>query len=579
MIKRNKLSILALSVATILIFTACSQDAYTGFFNLMGGNVYSDNLGIALPGESADGAIQEVFKATEATLDNVNLSISDSEVSELESGGEVNKQVTLSNDAQLPVAPSAPLEGVVKKDSDIDSSYVNNILSATDKKIVVIYKENGETQIPKFEDKTDSEKEALTSSLTTSNEKAKEALKESLNELSTDKLTLLAAHNTSLIIESGMSSINSNLVDSSSDSTLVLEVKAQLRDLTNKLIPKLPDNPTKGDILQLQLSYNLINSLNNAFVEMKTKTGETDLNNVDFQTAAMDLDVVEKLEGVIKDANAAIAVANLTNQNGELIESLDIGSIINQLTATSSSKGISLTDSEKAKINSRIKELSPTIAMFMKSYIGIKKEGEVYVYDSSLREENKKSNLEVYKMFLSYFSINSMASSENTALKTSLASYSNFVGIDGLETYFLSFLSKNLDSSLESLLTYYNSNRIGSAPEYASVESFINGYLANHTQSLDSIFNNTDIDVMKLYYIDSDSTKVDPILESISGGINDFESYDLIKNMISQDALNQFVDNCKIILNNTPGADSNEILKQISNALNDFKESIANYYI
>lgn len=579
MIKKNKLSILALSVASILIFTACSQDAYTGFFNFMDGNVYSENLGISLPGESAEGAIQEVFKATEPTLENIDLTINDSEVTQLESGGEVNKQVTLSDNAQLPVAPSAQLEGVVKKESDIDSSYVDNILSATNKKIVVIYKDNGETQIPKLENKTDSEKEELTTSLTTSNESAKEALKESLNELPTDKLTILAAHNTSLIIESGMSSIKSNLVDSTSDSTFVLEVKAQLRDLTDKLIPKLPEEPTKGDILQLQLSYNLINSLNEAFVEMKTKTGETDLNNVDFQTAALDLDVVEKLDSVIKDANAAIAVANLTNQNGELIDSLDIGSIINQLTATSSSKGISLTDSEKAEINSRIKDLSPTIAMFMKSYIGIKKEGEVYVYDSSLREENKKSNLEVYKMFLSYFSINSMASSDNTALKTSLASYSNFVGIDGLETYFLSFLSKNLDSSLESLFNYYTSNKASSAPVYASVESFINGYLANHTQALDSIFNSTDIDVMKLYYIDSDSTKVDPILESISGGINDFESYDLIKSMISQDDLNKFIDNCKIILNNTPGADSNEILKGISNALNDFKETIANYYI
>lgn len=579
MIKKNKLSILALSVASILIFTACSQDAYTGFFNFMDGNVYSENLGISLPGESAEGAIQEVFKATEPTLENIDLAINDSEVTQLESGGEVNKQVTLSDNAQLPVAPSAQLEGVVKKESDIDSSYVDNILSATNKKIVVIYKDNGETQIPKLENKTDSEKEELTTSLTTSNESAKEALKESLNELPTDKLTILAAHNTSLIIESGMSSIKSNLVDSISDSTFVLEVKAQLRDLTDKLIPKLPEEPTKGDILQLQLSYNLINSLNEAFVEMKTKTGETDLNNVDFQTAALDLDVVEKLDSVIKDANAAIAVANLTNQNGELIDSLDIGSIINQLTATSSSKGISLTDSEKAEINSRIKDLSPTIAMFMKSYIGIKKEGEVYVYDSSLREENKKSNLEVYKMFLSYFSINSMASSDNTALKTSLASYSNFVGIDGLETYFLSFLSKNLDSSLESLFNYYTSNKASSAPVYASVEAFINGYLANHTQALDSIFNNTDINVMKLYYVDSDPTKVDPILESISGGIDDFESYDLIKSMISQDDLNKFIDNCKIILNNTPGADSNEILKGISNALNDFKETIANYYI
>lgn len=579
MIKKNKLSILALSVASILIFTACSQDAYTGFFNFMDGNVYSENLGISLPGESAEGAIQEVFKATEPTLENVDLTINDSEVTQLESGGEVNKQVTLSDNAQLPVAPSAQLEGVVKKESDIDSSYVDNILSATNKKIVVIYKDNGETQIPKLENKTDSEKEELTTSLTTSNESAKEALKESLNELPTDKLTILAAHNTSLIIESGMSSIKSNLVDSTSDSTFVLEVKAQLRDLTDKLIPKLPEEPTKGDILQLQLSYNLINSLNEAFVEMKTKTGETDLNNVDFQTAALDLEVVEKLDSVIKDANAAIAVANLTNQNGDLIDSLDIGSIINQLTATSSSKGISLTDSEKAEINSRIKDLSPTIAMFMKSYIGIKKEGEVYVYDSSLREENKKSNLEVYKMFLSYFSINSMASSDNTALKTSLASYSNFVGIDGLETYFLSFLSKNLDSSLESLFNYYTSNKADSDPVYASVEAFINGYLANHTQALDSIFNSTDIDVMKLYNVDSDPTKVDPILESISGGIDDFESYDLIKSMISQDDLNKFIDNCKIILNNTPGADSNEILKQISNALNDFKETIANYYI
>lgn len=579
MIKKNKLSILALSVASILIFTACSQDAYTGFFNFMDGNVYSENLGISLPGESAEGAIQEVFKATEPTLENVDLTINDSEVTQLESGGEVNKQVTLSDNAQLPVAPSAQLEGVVKKESDIDSSYVDNILSATNKKIVVIYKDNGETQIPKLEKKTDSEKEELTTSLTTSNESAKEALKESLNELPTDKLTILAAHNTSLIIESGMSSIKSNLVDSTSDSTFVLEVKAQLRDLTDKLIPKLPEEPTKGDILQLQLSYNLINSLNEAFVEMKTKTGETDLNNVDFQTAALDLEVVEKLDSVIKDANAAIAVANLTNQNGDLIDSLDIGSIINQLTATSSSKGISLTDSEKAEINSRIKDLSPTIAMFMKSYIGIKKEGEVYVYDSSLREENKKSNLEVYKMFLSYFSINSMASSDNTALKTSLASYSNFVGIDGLETYFLSFLSKNLDSSLESLFNYYTSNKADSDSVYASVEAFINGYLANHTQALDSIFNSTDIDVMKLYNVDSDPTKVDPILESISGGIDDFESYDLIKSMISQDDLNKFIDNCKIILNNTPGADSNEILKQISNALNDFKETIANYYI
>ncbi|MBK5200602.1 MAG: hypothetical protein JJE21_03615, partial [Spirochaetaceae bacterium] len=54
MIKKNKLSLLALSIASILLFTACSQDAYSGFFNFMSVNVYSDTLGLTLPGESAD---------------------------------------------------------------------------------------------------------------------------------------------------------------------------------------------------------------------------------------------------------------------------------------------------------------------------------------------------------------------------------------------------------------------------------------------------------------------------------------------------------------------------------------------
>ncbi len=64
MIKRNKLGLLVLAITTALILSGCSQDAYSGFFGAMSGNVYSDTLGLELPGESSSGAEEATENAT-----------------------------------------------------------------------------------------------------------------------------------------------------------------------------------------------------------------------------------------------------------------------------------------------------------------------------------------------------------------------------------------------------------------------------------------------------------------------------------------------------------------------------------
>ncbi|MFA6865462.1 MAG: hypothetical protein WCS04_06670, partial [Sphaerochaetaceae bacterium] len=71
MIKKNKIGLLVLALATTLILSGCSQDAYSGFFSFMSGNTYSDGLGITLPGESADDAVEASDNATDPTEETI----------------------------------------------------------------------------------------------------------------------------------------------------------------------------------------------------------------------------------------------------------------------------------------------------------------------------------------------------------------------------------------------------------------------------------------------------------------------------------------------------------------------------
>jgi hypothetical protein len=576
MIKKNKLSLLALAIASTLFFTACSQDAYSGFFDLMSGNVYSDNLGVSLPGESADEAIEAVDAATNPSSKTVTLTtLSPSEEDSIANGGEVDTTFdpdeTFDDGDEQAVSSTTTLNAVVKSSSSLDSAFVNDKLG-TDK-LVILSDANGDKSVPKLSKKTKEEKDALTASLTTSNEKAKAALQKSLDEEETDPSTLLAAHNSSLIVANSLSAIKDELTDASGDSEEVLEIKKQLRDLTDKLTPTLPASPTKGDILDVQLALNVVNSLNDAFVAMLD--GGSDLSSVDFKNAASDSDVVEKLISVLDDANAAISVANLNNENGDLIETIDIGSLIDSLSSKAISKGLSLTDEEQADINEQLESFAPTLKLLLESYVGIKSVNGSYVYDSTLNDANVTSNETISTMFTTFFTVDDMSESSSD-LEAKLSNYDTFVGLDGIQLYFLTFFAENIDAGLDGLKDAYYDNG-GTTVGDGSVEDLFNEYLSKHTNAFDSIFNGSSVDVMSFYYMDDSDDTVDPILDVISG--SDFEASALLSKMLTQDELEEFIENCQIIIDRASSSDDNGILNDINDALEDFKNEIPSYYV
>jgi hypothetical protein len=562
MIKKNKIGLLVLALATTLILSGCSQDAYSGFFSFMSGNTYSDGLGITLPGASADDAVEASDNATDPTEETVEpvssaendtaLATADDDDGLDDSGDILQSDFDSSVDSDeifgientTTVSTSVTVTAISSKATS-DTGKVQDLLKDSDNEEKIIAVTSGNStdgytvKVPVLEENTDAEKEALIESYSTKNTDKINAIKESLKEEETDTTKLIAAHNTNVAIAAQVNALEDTLDASGIDGDVV----DILKDLSDAILkPTLSDKPTKQEVLRVQLAYNLSKSITSAILAL-------DEDGADIG----DPDVVSKFTSAIADAETAVTVANMNSDNGDLISGFDFASLISTFTGgdddEDDDKSITAFkavlpedsgDSEESdeesmeEINSIIEGNRSTIKMIMKNYIGIEKSGDVYVYNEELNDENVESNQVISSGFAAFInSVSILGDGEDTRdadLRVGLRD-SKFVGLDGLLSYTLTFLLDNIDEGLDNLKDYYNDNN-SSDPDYTTVEDFVNAYLVNHTDIFDAIYEGGDIDVEKFSKIDSDSTD-DPILEVLMGS-EDSDMNVLLQNMFEQ---------------------------------------------
>ncbi|MGH4036590.1 MAG: hypothetical protein ACRQFF_01920 [Sphaerochaeta sp.] len=607
MIKKNKIGLLVLALATTLILSGCSQDAYSGFFSFMSGNTYSDGLGITLPGASADDAVEASDNATDPTEETVEpnnstdndaalataddddgLDDNSGEIAEADFDDTVDSDEIFGIENKTTTSTKKTVTAISSK-AISDTSKVQDLLnkSGSEDKIFALTSGNetdGYTvKVPVLEENTDAEKEALVASYSTKNETKIKAIKESLKEKETDSTKLIAAHNTKVVIDAQVEALDDTLEDASGLDGDVVDI---LKDLTDAILkPTLSDEPTKEEILRVQLAYNLSKSITKAILAL-------DEDGADIG----DADVVSKFTSAIADAETAVTVANINSDNGDLISGFDFASLISTFTGgdDDDDEDKSITafravlpedsgDSEESdeesmeEINSIIEGNRSTIKMIMKNYIGIEKSGDVYVYNEELNDDNVASNEVISSGFSTFIdSVSILGNGEDTRdadLRVGLRD-SKFVGLDGILGYTLTFLLDNIDSGLVNLKEYYNDNN-SSDSDYATVKEFVDAYLVNHTEIFDAIYNGGDVDVEKFSKIDSDSTD-DPILEVLMGS-EDAEIMDLLENMFTVEGgeiveLHNFFDGAKQIDLTTDGG-----LGVIADAFDDAYDSLIEF--
>jgi len=605
MIKKNKIGLLVLALATTLILSGCSQDAYSGFFSFMSGNTYSDGLGITLPGESADDAVEASDNATDPTEETVTLDSTayDTQLDSLNAGdgfkdddsieeviideSDVDTDEIFGIENTTTVSTSVTVAAISSKATS-DTGKVQDLLKDSDNEEKIIAVTSGNStdgytvKVPVLEENTDAEKEALIESYSTKNTDKINAIKESLKEEETDTTKLIAAHNTNVAIAAQVNALEDTLDASGIDGDVV----DILKDLSDAILkPTLSDKPTKQEVLRVQLAYNLSKSITSAILAL-------DEDGADIG----DADVVSKFTSAIADAETAVTVANMNSDNGDLISGFDFASLISTFTGgdddEDDDKSITAFravlpedsgDSDESdeesleEINSIIEGNRSTIKMIMKNYIGIEKSGDVYVYNEELNDENVESNQVISSGFAAFInSVSILGDGEDTRdddLRVGLRE-SKFVGLDGLLGYTLTFLLDNIDEGLDNLKDYYNDNN-SSDPDYTTVEDFVNAYLVNHTDIFDAIYEGGDIDVEKFSKIDSDSTD-DPILEVLMGS-EDAEIMDLLENMFNVEdgeivELHDFFDGAKQIDLTTDGG-----LGVIADAFDDAYDSLIEF--
>lgn len=607
MFKKNKFGLLVLIISITVFLSGCSQDAYSGFFNFMGGNVYSDDFDLELPGESGAGAEVASEQATET--DAEDLAVTDEEdtdaIEDLNSDDTNINGDGLAADGTSPgsqpsngdgTAGSGGTKVVIEKvtkvtvpeqikgvedDAEIKvvaiSSKITDGADAKENVKLLVKANSGEKKkvigiatvdannnpivsIPMFKPLSEEDQELLAAEYSTKNPAAKEKIKQSMKLPEEDPIKLISAHNA--MVEIGTK--NKTLADKFAgldiaDEPLIggIPLSQKIVELTEDLTPpELSDNPTKEEILNVQLSREISSALTNA-VKLILEDGEVD---VDLGSALNKPAVRTSLLNVVKNAEAAMAIARVNSDNTDVIDGLDFGSLLDAINdANKSSKSGSKEELDESVdiINEIANNNKSMVKMLLRSYIGIKQvkvEGvNTYVYDETLNDANALANVKINDLFKQYFSGSYLAGEDADAKIREVFESDFFTGLDGVLDYTLSFVLNNIDNALEGVAEAYN-EKANDGNNY-TVKQLVDGYLENDTilEVLNQIYGTGTVDVAPLY--EEENFEDDPFTILFEDGNGEFDPLPNIftKDTVGYEELNQFIDNCKQIELNTDG--------------------------
>ncbi|MGD1815848.1 MAG: hypothetical protein ACPKNR_02335 [Pleomorphochaeta sp.] len=297
--KKRIIGILAL-LSIVLLLSSC--DISTLLDNLKG-NAYEDILDIDLVGEQAQEAVNTVVEATEP----VNESKTD-----VVEGAVVKVDSVQSVDVPSGVTPQ----------SDLGTKDVTTPDDLEDDKVAVVGDE-----VPTLPKQTEEQKTELKSTVATAlSGEGEDEFVESLSADADDD-QVIAAHNTAVIVTSVVNSINSTVASSG----LSDEFKEDFSEIAAALTIGLPENPTKADILNVQLASNLVNSMTNA---LNLIAGAGSIADIDLDSPVIETpEVQEALLGVVSDAAFMVKVAKAQGSTSDLINSIDINNLISMFSS------------------------------------------------------------------------------------------------------------------------------------------------------------------------------------------------------------------------------------------------------
>lgn len=291
--KRKKISIFVL-LTIVLLLSSCDV---TTMFETMRGNTYEDIFGVYLVGDQVNETVTTVSKSSTPILQDA---------------GDPENDFDLEDDKTIekPQGVTLPKLDKTTEGEDLHPEKV----AVKDGKIPTLPKQTKE-------DKTEL-KSAVASSLSGS---SKKDFVEKLKAPATPEKAL-AAHNTSVMVNS----LLGELEDKADDSDDVKELKGKVRELTSGLKLKLPAQPTEADILNVQMASNLVNSLTSTLNKIAGAGG----NVADIDPDKVDMDdknIRDGLLEVVSDAAFMVNVSRAQGTNSELVNSIDLDGLLGML--------------------------------------------------------------------------------------------------------------------------------------------------------------------------------------------------------------------------------------------------------
>lgn len=447
---RNKRLSLLVLLTTVLLLSSCDVSTLLNTFK---GNTYEELFNVNLVGEQAQEAANAVAQASQPVEED------ESEV--VDGAGKID--VTKVDSVELP-------KGVDPDDIETNDAADSDDLE--DGKVAVV-----DDKIPTLPKQTEEEKLELkatvANALTGSSE---EEFIESLQEEADDD-QIIAAHNTSVIMNKVLEELNSNI----SGSGMSQEFKDSFDELTSGLNLELPPNPTQADILNVQVATNLINSLATA---LNTIAGSGNIEDIDVDNVDTSDPVInDSINAVISDAALMVKVAKAKGSTSDIINSVKINelfSLFNDEGGSSVERVAINPDPEPDPTDETydlpeesiqyLNAFNNTIDLIIQDILGVDITAATPTMDRAKFDAAIKNYSDQYAGFNAFIRASKLG--KKTRATVNGDDRATFCGVTGLINYTIATVLVNVEDVFDTLATDISDD------DYNTIEEIINAFLA-----------------------------------------------------------------------------------------------------
>ncbi len=462
--KRKKISFVII-ISIVFLLSSCDISTLLDSFK---GNAYEELFDLDLVGEQAQEAVEDIIESSEPDVVSQDTAIDTTSsggtagtgtvVIGQENGGveavESPQGVADPNDV-----PAAPVED--NGDDGISDDLVDGQVAVVDGTVPTLPIQD--------EDEKDVLKQTVVKSL--AGEGEDDFIEQLENPAEDDQI--VAAHNSRVLIEAVVEDINEGNTDGNGDD--ISGVVGTLGGLAGELLDELPQTPsTQSDILDVQLTLNLTNSIINAMnVIAGTGNGITTIQNVDTTIP----EVEEALQQVISDVTIMLKIAKAQGSTSNLINSVNLTNIFNMLSERrlemASKTTYSIGDDELAILNG----MKDTIKLVLFDILGIDKDAENPTINEDKLAKATKNYTKQLELFNTFIEVSGYGLSYDDIKESDRDEY---CGINGVINYTIATVLVNLQPVIDE----YES-RSGIPSRIATIDDLLSAFLAANPDILD----------------------------------------------------------------------------------------------